>query len=263
MSTRRGELTTTVALLMLAALAWALTIYQSRTMACGMCTGMSVACPMCMGTGKPLFISLTVFLTMWTTMMAAMMLPSIIPMVLLFARVAEQRRARKASYVPTWIFVGGYLAAWALIGLVAFVVTRLVQWGLSVVPEIARYNQPIAGLTLVVAGLYQLSPFKHRCLHYCRSPLDFILGGWREGYWGALRMGTSHGLYCAGCCLGLMVVLFAVGLMNLAWMAGLTGVMSVEKLSERGAFVGRVAGVLLLAVGAVLVIGPSALRSLI
>src|SRR2546421_350 len=160
----RRELTITVAMSVMAVLAWALTIYQSKAMACGMCSGMSVACPMCMGTGKPLIISLTAFLAMWATMMAAMMLPSVIPMVLLFTRITTQRHANGTDYVPTWVFVSGYLTSWVLIGFAAFVVTRIVQWGLSVSPEIYRYNETAAGLTLIVAGLYQLSPFKGSCL---------------------------------------------------------------------------------------------------
>ena len=231
----------------LAGVAWILVLWQWHAMACPMCRGMSVACPMCMGTGRPLALSLALFLGMWTSMMAAMMLPSVTPMVLLFSRVSRQRSEDGAAL---WVFVAGYLIAWALTGFGAFAAARLVQAVLRAFPRIAHFNHLIAGGTLVVAGLYQLSPFKDSCLRHCRSPLDFLMEGWREGKWGALRMGTSHALYCIGCCWGLMVVMFAVGLMNLAWMVGLTVVMAAEKIGSRGVLVGRLAGVAFLGVGA-------------
>jgi predicted metal-binding membrane protein len=199
---------------------------------------------------------------MWTAMMTAMMLPSITSMLVLFARVAGQRRAGKADRVPTWVFVCGYLTTWAILGFAAFAAARLVQWGLSIAPTLSRYNTEMAGLTLVVAGLYQLSPFKGNCLRHCRSPLDFILHSWRDGRWGALRMGSAHGLYCTGCCWGLMIVLFAVGLMNLAWMAALTVVMSVEKMSSHGLLIGRAAGLALLSLGVVLIVKSGVLPGL-
>jgi len=260
---KRGELTTTTILLGMAVLAWTLTVYQSHTMTCGMCSGMSVACPMCMGTGKPLFISLLLFLGMWATMMAAMMLPSLTPMVLLFRRIAHQRRSGGQTWVGTWVFTCGYLTSWVLLGFAAFAITRLVQWGLGAIPGISRYNETVAGLTLIVAGIYQLSPFKESCLRHCQTPLHFVLHGWREGSWGALRMGTSHGFYCIGCCWGLMIVLFAVGLMNLGWMAALTLVMSLEKMSQRGKLIGHVAGLFLVAAGLLLAFKTGSLHGLV
>lgn len=220
-------------------LAWLIVLWQWKAMACPMCRGMSIACPMCMGTARPLAVSLPLFLGMWTSMMAAMMLPSVTPMVLLFQRVS-QRISKPRT--PVWVFVAGYLLAWALTGFAGFAVARSVLWALDVFPSLARFNQHVAGLTLVIAGLYQLSPLKDSCLRHCRSPLDFLTEGWRDGRWGALRMGTSHALYCIGCCWGLMAVMFAVGLMNLAWMVGLTVVMAAEKISPRGVLIGRLAG---------------------
>jgi predicted metal-binding membrane protein len=262
-SLRREEKTTAALLFFLAVLAWTLTLWQSRLMSCSMCHGMSLTCPMCMEWGRPFFLRLGAFLGMWETMMAAMMLPSIVPMILLFDRVVRHRSAQGGAFVPLWIFVAGYLAAWALTGVAGFAAVRLVQWGLGSFPILVKYGEGAAGMTLLSAGLYNLSPLKNRCLHHCQTPLDFITEHWREGRWGALRMGLSHGLYCIGCCFGLMLVLFAVGLMNLIWMAGLTVVMSIEKLSPRGALIGRMAGFFLLGIGTVLLLRPSLLHSLI
>lgn len=236
-------------LVILASLAWLVTLYQWRSMTCGLCSGMSIACPMCMGTGKPILLALASFLFMWSAMMAAMMLPSVTPMVLLFSRVSEQRRRNGTCNVPVWTFVVGYLIAWALLGFAAFAVMKLIQWGLEWKPGLHRYSSLAAGTTLIAAGLYQLSPFKDGCLRRCRSPLDFLMESWREGRGGALFMGAHHGLYCIGCCWGLMIVMFAVGLMNLAWMIGLTVVMSVEKLGRHGQWIGRVFGLLLIVGG--------------
>ncbi len=243
-----------VALGLLAALAWAATCYQSQTMVCGMCDAMSVACPMCMGTGKPLMAAMSLFMLMWATMMAAMMLPSIAPMVMLFDQVSRRRRESGGSYVQVGVFVAGYMAAWVLSGIAAFAAVKIVQWGLGVAPALHRYNEPVAGATLVIAGLYQWSPLKHGCLKHCQSPLMFVLQHWRDGRAGAMLMGLKHGLFCIGCCWGLMLVLFAVGLMNLAWMAGLAVVMSVEKISGHGAAVGKAAGLFLLGAGALLLL---------
>lgn len=234
----------------LASLAWLVTLTQWHLMTCGVCSGMSIACPMCMGTGKPLLVSLVSFLVMWSAMMAAMMLPSVTPMVLLFSRVAEHR---KMNGETKWFFVGGYLAAWAFLGLLAFAIARMIQTGLVEYPLLERYSGRFASVTLVSAGLYQLSPLKHACLRKCRLPLDFLLEKWRDGNGGALSVGLSHGLYCIGCCWGLMIVMFAVGLMNLVWMIGLTFVMSAEKISRFGPWIGRSAGILLMIIGLFLI----------
>lgn len=248
LASRRPEITLTLVILSLTALAWVLTVYQAQTMTCGMCRGMSITCPMCLGRHLPLWKSLSSFSIMWSTMMAAMMLPSIIPMVLLFRRVTSQRSESGAPWL-TGFFTSGYLAAWASLGFLAFAAARGVQFILLKVPALDPYHSSTAAITLLVAGLYQLSPYKNACLRRCQSPLDFLLENWREGPLGALQMGIRHGFYCIGCCAGLMMILFAVGLMNLAWMAGLTVLMTIEKVSPWGLWIGRAAGISLLLLG--------------
>jgi len=194
---------------------------------------------------------LVLLFAMWWIMMVGMMLPSAAPMILTFATVNRRRRQRAQPYVPTALFVAGYLAAWGGFSLAA----TLAQWGL----ESAALLSPMAmatttpwlgGLVFLAAGLYQLTPLKNACLSRCRSPLDFVVNHWRDGMGGALRMGLSHGLYCLGCCWILMALLFVGGVMNLLWVAALTAIVLVEKLLPLGAWTARIAGVAMVGYGA-------------
>jgi predicted metal-binding membrane protein len=171
------------------------------------------------------------YVGIWVTMMAAMMLPSVAPMVLLHARVSREKARRGLAYVPTWVFLAGYLAAWTAYGVAAYAVYR----GIVAVDDgflsWERGGPYVAGAALVVAGVYELTPLKSVCLRHCRSPMHYILGGWRSGWIGSLRMGAEHGAYCVGCCWGIMLALFAVGVMSLFWMAVIAGVIFVQKLA--------------------------------
>jgi predicted metal-binding membrane protein len=170
------------------------------------------------------------YLGIWVTMMAAMMLPSAAPMVLLFAKVSRDRARRGREFVPTWVFVAGYLAVWTLYGLAAYGLYRLVKSVDHGFLDWDRGGPYVVGIAVALAGLYELTPLKSVCLRHCRSPLHFLLGGWRQGWVGSFRMGVEHGGYCLGCCWGLMIVLFAVGVMSLFWMALVAAVIFVQKL---------------------------------
>ena len=202
-------------LLALALVAWIVTVQRMQGMDAGPGTDLG-------GLGW--------YLGIWVTMMAAMMLPSAAPMVLLFAKVAGDRARRGREFVPTWVFVAGYLAVWTVYGLAAYGIFRLVK---SIDDGFLNWDDAgpyVVGVAVALAGLYELTPLKSVCLRHCRSPLHFVLGGWRQGWRGAFRMGLEHGAYCLGCCWGLMVVLFAVGVMSLFWMALVAGVIFVQKL---------------------------------
>jgi predicted metal-binding membrane protein len=190
--------------------------------------------------------------TMWWVMMVAMMLPSAAPMLLLFARV--NRKAAGAPLAPTALFATGYLLAWGGFGVFA----TALQWGLEsarlVSPMLAMTNHWLGAGILVAAGLWQLTPFKAVCLHHCRSPLDFLISNWREGRFGALRMGLEHGAFCIGCCWFLMALLFFGGVMNLYWIAGLAVFVLLEKTIPLGHWFGRLAGIVLVALGAMLAV---------
>jgi predicted metal-binding membrane protein len=180
------------------------------------------------------------YVGIWLTMMAAMMLPSVAPTVLMFARV------RRGAH--TWAFVVGYMLAWTGYGLIAYALYRAVR---ASAPSFVAWDEHgpwVAGGALAAAGLYQLTPLKRACLRHCRSPLHFLFHG-RAGRLGAVRMGTEHGGYCIGCCTGLMLALFALGVMSLFWMAVVAGVILVEKALPGGQAFSRLLAVALVALG--------------
>jgi predicted metal-binding membrane protein len=204
------------------------------------------------------------FVGIWVTMMAAMMLPSAAPMVLLYARVSGERARRgQAELVPTWIFVAGYLAAWTAYGLVAYGIYRAIVSAGTDYLAWDRSGPYVAGAALVAAGIYQLTPLKDVCLRHCRSPLHFLLHDWREGRVGAVRMGIEHGAFCIGCCWGLMLALFALGVMSLFWMAVVSAVILVEKLAPQGEWLSRVFAVALVALGVWVVSAPASVPGLV
>jgi predicted metal-binding membrane protein len=186
---------------------------------------------------------------MWWVMMLGMMLPSAAPMILTFATLNRNRRAKGMRFVPTSVFVAGYLVAWGGFSAVATVA----QWGLDglvlLTPMLALGSSLIGGGLLIAAGVYQFSPLKQACLRACRSPFAFVLNHWRDGRWGALRMGLEHGVYCIGCCAVLMALLFLAGAMNLLWVAALAAFVFVEKLLPGGVWIGRVGGLAMVGLG--------------
>ena len=204
------------------------------------------------------------YIGVWVTMMAAMMLPSVAPMVLLFARVTGERARRgQAAFVPTWIFVAGYLAAWTVYGLLGFGIYRgVVALDLGFLAW-DEQGPIVAGVAVALAGLYQLTPLKEICLRHCRSPMHFLLHGWHEGRVGAVRMGVEHGAYCVGCCWGLMVVLFALGVMSLFWMAVVAAGIFVQKIVPRGELFTRVFAVALVALGVWVAAAPATVPGLV
>jgi predicted metal-binding membrane protein len=192
---------------------------------------------------------------MWAVMMVAMMTPSAAPMILMFAAVNRRRWKQQVSYVPTSVFLAGYLVVWAAFSVIA----TAAQWGLhsaSLLSPMMASTSPILGGTLLVAaGIYQWTPLKHACLIKCRSPMGFVLNEWREGRWGAFLMGLKHGGYCTGCCWSLMALLFVAGIMNLLWVGAIAGFILLEKVVPGGDRLGRVAGVVLVGWGAWMVAG--------
>lgn len=237
-------------LLLVAGLAWALTILQAMQMD-AMEAAMWRDMNMSMNGMEPAWTPLDalLLLLMWSSMMAAMMVPGASPMVTAFATINRRRRARCAPNVSTPVFLLGYLLAWVGFSLVA---TGL-QWLLQTIGLLTTMMQSASlywsAVLFLAAGLYQFSPLKERCLTYCRSTEGFILSEWRDGSLGAVVMGLRHGLFCMGCCAGLMLLLFAVAVMDLRWVAALTALVTAEKLLPAPA-VWRVAiGIGLLAAG--------------
>jgi predicted metal-binding membrane protein len=249
---RRDRLAVAILLIVVGGLAWAYTVHQARTMDAmdaAMWRDMNMSMNGMAPSWTPLDIALT--FAMWSAMMAAMMVPGSAPVVGAFATINRSRRDRGAPSVPTAIFLGGYLAVWAAFAALAV----FLQWALQVSGLLTTMMQAaslwLSAVLFAAAGLYQFSPLKERCLDYCRSPDGFILSEWRDGTAGAFVMGVRHGLFCLGCCAALMLLLFAVAVMDLRWVAALTILVTAEKLLPGGR-VWRVAlGVALLAAAAV------------
>ena len=202
------------------------------------------------------------FVGIWVTMMAAMMLPSVAPMVLLFDRVSAEKARRDLPYVPTWIFAASYFAVWTVYGLAAFGLYRGVRALDIGFLNWDRGGPYVAGALVALAGLYELTPLKGVCMRHCRSPMQFVLAGWRDGVSGALRMGAEHGAYCVGCCWGLMVVLFALGVMSLFWMAVVAALIFAQKVLPYGDRLSRVFAVAFVAFGIWLAAAPGTVPGL-
>jgi predicted metal-binding membrane protein len=204
------------------------------------------------------------YVGIWTTMMAAMMLPSALPMVVLFSRVSRERARRGLTeLVPSWLFVTGYLAVWTAYGLAAYGVYRAIVAAGTGWLAWDRAGPYVAGAALAAAGLYEVTPLKDVCLRHCRSPLHFLLHDWHEGRLGAFRMGVEHGAFCVGCCWGLMLALFALGVMSLFWMAVVAVVILAEKLAPAGDRLSRVFAVALVALGIWVAASPASVPGLV
>ena len=175
------------------------------------------------------FAALGLFLAAWTVMSAAMMLPTALPMVGTYAQLA---RPRPNATHRVLLFVFGYLIAWAGFGLVAYAADLLVHRAVRESVFLASHTSVLGGGVLVLAGVYQLTPLKRRCLRQCRSAITFLMSFWRDGLRGAWLMGVHHGVFCVGCCWALMLVMFGLGMAQLAWMLGLAMFMFVEKVAR-------------------------------
>jgi predicted metal-binding membrane protein len=197
------------------------------------------------------------FLGVWVVMMAAMMFPSVSPTVALYSRMTNGQ-----SVVRPLIFALGYLITWAAAGALVFAVAFA---GGRVVGDVLAWERAgrwVTATTLIVAAVYELTSLKDACLGKCRSPLGLLLGSWREGPSGALRMGVQNGAWCVGCCWALMASFFALGIMSAVWMAMVAGLIAIEKTLpwRRVATYGTAA--MLLSLGVLLVAIPDAVPGL-
>jgi predicted metal-binding membrane protein len=180
---------------------------------------------------------------MWGVMMVAMMAPTAASMLLALARIGRAQAAPSGSLLPAATFLLGYLLVWTGFSLLA----TLAQWRLHELALVsaagASRDAATAGVLLLAAGAFQLTPLKQACLSRCRSPLLFLMSAWRPGSWAGLRMGILHGAFCVGCCWALMALMFVGGTMNLLWAAGLMLLMIAEKLLPMGRRLSHAAGI--------------------
>ena len=238
----RSRLGLVAVMLALAAVSWWWTAREMRNMDGGPWTELGTA---------------AWFLGVWVVMMAAMMLPSVAPTVALYSKLKHTR-----GLGAPLAFTSGYLLVWSAVGLLVYALARIggvlfggvLGWGSG--------GRWVAGATLLVAAAYELTPLKDVCFGKCRTPLGFLIGSWRDGLRGAVRMGGRHGAWCVGCCWALMGSLFALGVMSLVWMALVAGLIAFEKLipSRRVATYGTAA--LLLALGTLILVAPDVVPGL-
>ena len=237
----RAQLGLVVLLFALAGVGWWWTVGQMRGMDNGPWTGLG---------------SFGWFLGVWVVMMAAMMFPSVAPTIALYARMSTTSRAaacRVHGWIPHNVGRRGSRCLPDRGG-------RHRAVGADLAWEHA--GRPLAGATLLVAAVYELTPLKNVCLGKCRSPLGALLGSWRGGWSGALRMGAKNGAWCVGCCWALMASLFALGVMSVTWMAIVAGLIATEKTVpwRRTATYGT--ALLLVALGVLVLVAPDALPGL-
>jgi predicted metal-binding membrane protein len=238
----RARLGLITLLFILAGIGWWWTADQMRGMDAGPWTGLG---------------TLGWFVGVWVVMMAAMMFPSVSPTVALYSRMGGERTPLSAL-----LFAAGYLLTWTGAGVLAFLIAF---GGHRVAGDVLAWDRAgrwVAGGTLVLAAVYELTPLKDVCLGKCRSPLGLLLSSWRGGRTGAVRMGMRNGAWCVGCCWALMASLFALGVMSITWMAVVAGLIAVEKTVpwRRVAVYGTTA--ILLALGVLLFTAPDAIPGL-
>ena len=196
------------------------------------------------------------FLATWVVMMAAMMFPSAAPTVALYSRMTRER-----SPLSPILFTAGYLLTWVAVGALGFAIANA---GGAIAGDVLAWDRAgrwVAGATLLVAAAYELTPLKDVCLGKC-SPLGLLLGSWRDGPAGALRMGAGAGAWCVGCCWALMASLFALGVMSVPWMAVIAGVIAAEKILPWRRVATYGTATLLLALGVLLLVAPDAIPAL-
>jgi predicted metal-binding membrane protein len=209
--------------------------------------------------GLPVWAALGLFLIAWQVMIAAMMLPSSLPLISLFFHAASSQPAPARVKAA---FLSGYTAVWTTFGALAFAGDAALHFVVGRWPWLAVRPWLIGGGVLVLAGAFQFSALKDKCLDECRHPGAYMLKHYRRGVGAALRMGGGHGLFCLGCCWALMLVSFAVGMASLPWMGLFTAFMVFEKTGKGGERGVVPIGIGLLALGALVLAHPPWLPAL-
>jgi predicted metal-binding membrane protein len=191
---------------------------------------------------------MVLFVAGWTVMTLAMMLPTSLPLLATFHTIAGERRNRPLLVV---LVVLGYLAIWMAVGVIVYGGRTAVQLIGAASPWWETHAYTGGALILLLAGAYQFTPLKRRCLDKCRSPLSFVLGYWQGEHdrRNAFRLGVHHGLFCVGCCWALMLLMFVVGINSLLGMLVLGAIMAVEKNVPWGQRLSAPLGILLLSGG--------------
>ena len=261
---RRDRIIIIASLVVLTLLAWLYLVWLADDMAMG---GMDMTGYRMIPAGQALMmpasspwqpIEFAYVFVMWIVMMVGMMTPSVTPMLLVYARVGRQTTETRPLASVAW-FAAGYFLAWITFSLMA---TSL-QWALEraglLTPVMAGASNILGGALLILAGLYQWTSLKDVCLWQCQAPLGFILshGGFQRTTASSIMLGFRNGVYCLGCCWALMVLLFALGVMNLFWIAALAVLVLLEKIMPSGRVIARMAGVAFFAAGVWMMLQPT------
>lgn len=246
-----------IVVVILTAAAWLLTYSNTTNMGLMMQAGV----PMSLGMeGAAGVVSFVVFTGMWLVMMVAMMLPSSYPTLLLHRTVYRKRNP--GSFGGTFLFALSYFLVWTASGVFFYLAYLLIGRLRGAIPGSESIVLRLAGLALILSGLYQWSRLKRACLRHCQNPLHFVSEHWHDGQVGAIRMGATHGIYCFGCCWGLMVILFVMGIMHLGWMAGIGALILLEKIVPSGKWISQAIGAIFVVVGTIVALFPDALSRL-
>jgi len=189
---------------------------------------------------------------MWTAMVLAMMLPSAAPMILTYAEIADTAARKGEHVVSPLVLAAGYTFIWLGFSSIATLAQVLLAWVAVLDTDVAA-GVLFSGAIFIAAGVYQFSALKHACLRQCQNPFPFFFANWATSPRGVFRLGVKQGMFCVGCCWAMMLVMLAVGVMNVIWMVGLGIVMAVEKLGA-GRWFTRAMGAVLIAAGAAFIL---------
>ena len=239
------------ALLFLCVLSWLYIIYLYNQMYPMNMDALFFAMPM---TAKWQWTDFVLLFLMWFVMMIAMMTPSVAPLVIVFGMINRKRQQSQSPFVSSGYLLIGYFLVWAAFSLFA----TLLQWLLQKIsllnPEMITTSKILGGVILISAGIFQFTPLKNTCLHYCRTPISFIHQYWKNGKSGALRMGIQNGFYCLGCCWILMLLLFVSGIMNILWIAIISLFVLLEKVFPTAKIISAAAGIALITYGIIILL---------
>ncbi len=190
---------------------------------------------------------------MWFLMAIATMLPSAAPMIRTYCEIADTARIKGEPVVHPLVLVAGYLGVWFMAS-VAFAALTLAVHAFASPAQILDPAVGIAGsLALLVAGLYQFSGLKEACLDKCKNPFSILFANWSARPLRIFRLGMEQGIWCLGCCWALMLVMFAVGVMNVFWMA-VIGLFTLIEKQTATRLPTRLAGAILLVWAAALLV---------
>jgi predicted metal-binding membrane protein len=192
-------------------------------------------------------------LVMWVAMAFAMMLPTAGPMIVTYAEIADTAAHKGEHAVSPLVLTAGYAGVWLGFAAIATLVQATLTALALLDPTMAAVSPLFSGAVFIGAGAYQFSALKHACVTRCQSPFPFFFANWSTEPRAILRLGVRQGLYCLGCCWATMMVMFAVGVMNVVWMAGLGMIMAAEKLATTTRL-SRTIGAIFIAIGAVFII---------